>query len=100
MSQSLESLGLAPDLSRLPSNVLVLVRNGSCGEYSNRSEDYVAVCTAMIQAGYNVAEVWMVMTDPTNGISETFFEEEGERAEVRLELLISEAFEATITGER
>ena len=86
-----EDLGLCPDLSRLPSNVLDLIQNGNRGEYPSRSEADMAVCATMFRAGYSVDEVWMVMTDPANGISEPFFEENGERAEVHLELLISEA---------
>lgn len=72
MGRSLENLELAPDLSRLPSNVLHLIRNGGCGQYPNRSEARVAVCAAMFWAGYSVAKVWMVMTDSVNGISEGF----------------------------
>ncbi len=98
MGRSLEDLGLWPELSRLPSSVLDLVRNGNRGEYPHRSEAGAAVCTAMFRAGYGVDEVWMVMADPANGISEKFFEEDGERAEAHLELLISEAHEATIIG--
>ncbi len=98
MCRSLEDLGLSPELSRLSSNMLDLIRNGNRGEYPNRPEASEAVCAAMFQAGYVVAEVWIVMTDPANGISEGFFEEGGERAEVHLELLISEAYEATTMG--
>ena len=94
MGRALKDLGLSPELSHLPSNVLDLIQNGNCGEHPDRWEDYMAVCVAMFRAGYNVAEVWMVMTDPANGISEKFFEEDGERAEAHLELIISETYEA------
>lgn len=93
MCRSLEDLGLCPDLSRVPEEVRNLIRHGNRGG-TNRSEAGVAVCAAMFQARYSVAEVWMVMTDPANGISETFFEEDGKCAETHLELLISEAHEA------
>ena len=94
MGWSLENLGLSPELSRLPSHVLDLIQNGNRGEYPSRSEADMAVCATMFRAGYNAAEVWMVMTEPVNGISETFFEEDGKCAETHLELLISEAHEA------
>ncbi len=94
-----EDLGLCPDLSRLPSNVLNLIRSGNHGEYPNRSEPNEVVCAAMFRAGYNVAEVWIVMTDPANCISEMFFKEDGERAETHLEQSISEDLEVANPGE-
>lgn len=100
MCRSLENLGLCPDLSRLPEEVRNLIQHGGFREYPHRSEAGVAVCAAMFRAGYNVAEVWMVMTDPANGISEEFFEEDGELAEVHLELLISEIHYADRQQER
>ncbi len=98
MCRSLENLGLCPDLSRVPEEVLDLIQNGNRGEYPSRSEADMAVCATMFRAGYSVDEVWMVMTDPANGISEEFFEEDGKCAETHLELLISEAYEATLIG--
>ncbi len=100
MGRSLENLGLSPDLSRLPSDVLDLIQKTAvCGEYLNHSEASEAVCAAMFRAGYSVAEVWMVMTDPANGISEMFFEEDGERAETHLEQSILEDLENAELGE-
>ena len=99
MGRVSKDLGLSPELSRSPSNVLDLIQNGNRGEHPDRLEDYMAVCTAMLRAGYNVAEVWMIMTDPANGISEEFFEGGGERAEAYLEMLISEAHETTTVRE-
>ena len=99
MGRALENLGLCPDLSHLPSSVLDLVRNGNRGEYPHRSEDSVVVCAAMFRAGYGVDEVWMVMTDPANAISQKFFEEDGEQAEAHLEILISEAYEVITVRE-
>ncbi len=98
MGRSPENLDLSPDLARLPSYVLDLIRNGNRGESLSRTEARVAFCTAMFQAGYSVAEIWMVMTDPGNGISETLFEEDGERAEAHLKV-VSEVYEATTLGE-
>lgn len=72
MGWSPENLGLVPDLSRLPSNMLDLIRSVNCGEYSSRSEARVAVCATMLRAGCGVDEVWMVMTDSANRISEGF----------------------------
>jgi hypothetical protein len=44
----------------------------------------------MFRAGYGLDEVWMVMTNPENGISEKFYEK-GPRGEDYLELTISKA---------
>jgi hypothetical protein len=86
----MEELGLAPDLSRLPASVLELIRHGNGTEYPSRSEADWAVCVGMFRAGYGLDEVWMVMTNPENGISEKFYEK-GARGEDYLELTISKA---------
>ena len=86
----MEELGLSPDLSRLPESVLELIRHGNRTEYPSRSEADWAVCVEMFRAGYGLDEVWMVMTNPENGISEKFYEK-GARGEDYLELTISKA---------
>jgi hypothetical protein len=86
----MEELGLAPDLSRLPTGILELVRRGNGTEYPSRSEADWAVCVEMFRAGYGLDEVWMVMTNPENGIAEKFYEK-GARGEDYLELTISKA---------
>ena len=86
----MEELGLAPDLSRLPAGILELVRRGNGTEYPSRSEADWAVCVEMFRAGYGLDEVWTVMTNPENGISEKFYEK-GDRGEDYLELTISKA---------
>lgn len=50
------------------------------------------VCAQLLRAGYGADETWTVMTDPNNGISREFFEEDGQEAETRLERTISEAY--------
>jgi hypothetical protein len=86
----MEELGLTPDLSRLPASVLELITHGNRAEYPSRSEADFAVCVGMLRAGYGVDEIWMVMTNPENGISEKFFEK-GAGGEDYLELTISKA---------
>jgi hypothetical protein len=86
----MEELGLVPDLSRLPAGVLELVRRGNGTEYPSRSEADWAVCVEMFRAGYGLDEVWTVMTNPENGISEKFYEK-GARGEDYLELTIRKA---------
>jgi len=88
----MEELGLAPDLSRLPERVLELIRHGNRTEYPSRSEADWAVCVEMFRASYGLDEVWLVMTNPENGISEKFYEK-GARGEDYLELTISKAHE-------
>ena len=58
-----------------------LIRYGNGGDYRSRSNADMAVCVAMFGAGYSQAEVWAVMADPANGISEKFVEKgrDGER---------------------
>lgn len=50
----------------------------------------MAACVAMFGAGYTEAEVWAVMTDPTNGISEKYFDK-GHQGERYLALTIGKA---------
>ncbi len=85
-----ESVRPAPDLSRLSRRMQDLIRHGNHGEYPCRSRADMAVCTGMFGAGYSEAEVWVVMTDPANGISEKFLEK-GRDGERYLELTIGKA---------
>ena len=84
------STGPPPELSRLSRKMQDLIRCGNRGEYQSRSEADMASCVAMLGAGYDVGEVWAVMTDPTNGISEKFFEK-GRQGEQYLALTIGKA---------
>jgi hypothetical protein len=70
-----------PDLSRLSNRTRELVMFGNCGQYASRSDADFAACLGMFGAGFEEAEVWAAMTDPTHGISEKFFEKgrDGER---------------------
>ena len=81
------------DLSRLSTRARALVRLGNVGAgspYPSRSEADFAACLAMFGAGYEEAEVWAVMTDPSNGISEKVLEK-GPHAEGYLALTIGKA---------
>jgi len=78
------------DLSRLSPRMHDLIVHGNRGEYLSRSNADFAACLAMFRAGYADAEVWAVMTDPANGISEKFFEK-GHHGEAYLRLTISKA---------
>ncbi|HVF00910.1 MAG TPA: hypothetical protein VNA27_06160 [Rubrobacteraceae bacterium] len=91
MDLSPEDLGLAPDLSLLPADVRDLIRRGHPGHYPSYSEAAVEVCAEMFQAGFGVNEIWMIMTDPTNGISRAFYSQDGEQAEAWLDRVISKA---------
>lgn len=69
--------GPSPDLTRLSRRMRALISRGNRaagGPYPSRSEADFAVCLAMFAAGYPEAEVWAVMTDPANGISEKYHE--------------------------
>jgi hypothetical protein len=99
MNPSLEDLELTPNLSRLPGEVVDLIHHGSLDGHAGCQEAAVAVCTAMSQVGFGVDAIWMIMTNPANGISEVFFETDGEQAEVYLERIISEAYEAVAQTE-
>ena len=85
-----ENAGPAPNLLRLSGRMRDLVYYGNRGEYPCRSRADMAACIAMFGAGYSEAEVWAVMTDPTNGISEKFFEK-GRHGEQYLALTIGKA---------
>ena len=79
-----------PDFLRLSPKMQNLIRYGNRGEYQSRSEADMAACVAMFGAGYGADEVWAVMTDLTNGISEKFVEK-GQHGERYLGLTISKA---------
>jgi hypothetical protein len=98
LGPEMEELGLAPDLSRLPERIRDLVKRGNRGEYGSRSEADWAACVGMFRAGYGVDEVWMVMTDPSHGISEKFFEK-GSQGEAYLELTVDKAHRFAMSGE-
>jgi hypothetical protein len=81
------------DLSRLSARSRSLIERGNSGvgrPYESRSEADFAVSLAMFGAGYEEAEVWAVMTDPANGISERTLEK-GRHAEGYLALTIGKA---------
>ena len=65
------------DLSRLSARMRGLIEGGNAASgrpYPTRSEADFAVAIAMFGAGYDEADVWAVMTDPANGISERYLE--------------------------
>ena len=78
------------DLSRLSPRVRDLIVHGNRGEYLSRSNADFAACLAMFGAGYAEAEVWAVMSDSANGISEKYFEK-GRHGEAYLGLTIGKA---------
>jgi hypothetical protein len=79
------------DLSRLSERTRELVRFGDrAGRYVSRSEADFAACLGMLAAGFEEAEVWAAMTDPTHGISEKFYEK-GRSGERYLSLTIGKA---------
>lgn len=70
---------------------IVCLGNAEAGSpYPSRSEADFAVCLAMFGAGYEEAEVWAVMTDLENGISERALEK-GRHAKGYLALAIGKA---------
>jgi hypothetical protein len=80
-------------LCRLSALARALVRLGNAGAgspYKSRCEADFAVYLAMFGAGYEEAEVWAVMADPANGISERGLEK-GRHAEGYLALTIGKA---------
>ena len=95
MGLSLEDLGLAADLSDLPSEARDLIRHGTHDGRTDCSDALVEVCAAMFQADFGVDEMWVVLTDPINGISAAFFSKDGEQGEANLERLISQAHDLT-----
>lgn len=85
--------GRAPDLSRLTSRMqlLILSGNGAISDpYPSRSEADFAVCIAMFGAGYEEADVWAVIADPSNAVSEKY-REKGRHGEAYLARTISKA---------
>jgi hypothetical protein len=78
------------DLSRLSPKMRDLLVHGNRRRHSSRSDADFAACVAMFGAGYAEAEVWAVMSDPANGISEKFFEK-GRHGEAYLGLTIGKA---------
>ena len=81
------------DLSRLSERTRELILLGDrTGHYASRSEADFAACLGMFAAGFEEAEVWAAMTDPTHGISEKFLEE-GRGGERYLSLTIGKAAE-------
>jgi hypothetical protein len=92
-----KNVGPTPGLLRLSQRMQDLIRYGNRGEYESRSEADMAACVAMFGAGYSVDEVWAMMTDPTNGISEKFAQK-GRCGEQYLELTISKAQSVVKSG--
>lgn len=84
------NVGPSPELSGLSRRMRDLIRHGNRGEYESRSEADFAACWAMFGADYPEAEIWAVITDPANGISEKFFEK-GSHGERYLALTIGKA---------
>lgn len=65
------------DLSRLSGRLrnLIAAGNTAAGKpYRTRSEADFAVAIAMFGVGFEEHEIWAVMTDPRNGISERYHE--------------------------
>ena len=60
---------------------------------------YAFVLRCHVGAGYTEAEVWTVMTNPANGISDKFFEK-GRRGEAYLGLTIGKARTRTAVSSR
>jgi hypothetical protein len=61
------------DLSRLSERTRELVIFGDReGRYASRSEADFAACLGMFAAGFEEADVWAAMTEPTHAISEKF----------------------------
>jgi hypothetical protein len=85
-----DNVGPAPELSSLSWRMRDLIRHGNSDDYRSRSEVDMAACVAMFGAGFEEAQVWAVMTDPTNGISEKYFEK-GRQGERYLALTIGKA---------
>jgi hypothetical protein len=87
------------DLSRLSERTRELVLFGDReGRYASRSEAAFAACLGMFAAGFEEAEVWAAMTDPTHGISEKY-RGRGRGGERYLSLTIGKAA-AKVTASR
>jgi hypothetical protein len=82
--------GIAPTLDRLSPRMRGLILNGNRGEYQSRSEADMAAALALFGAGYTEGEVWAVLSDPSNGISEKF-REKGRHGEHYLSITIAKA---------
>lgn len=93
----MEELGLAPNLSRLSKEDRDLIRRGNGFRRRSRREAWVSACAAMAQAGFGTDEIWIVMTDARNGISQQFYEG-GESAEDHLESIIGAALSRAVDG--
>lgn len=88
----------APDLSRLTRRMrsLILSGNGAISDpYPSRSEADFAVCIAMFGAGYEEADVWAMMADPANAVSEKY-REKGRHGEAYLARTIAKAREVAL----
>jgi len=93
------SVGPPPGISRLSRRMQDLIRHGNRGEYESRSDADFAVCLAMFGAAFTEAEVWAVMIDPANGISEKYFAK-GRDGERYLALTIGKARVRTAVSRR
>jgi hypothetical protein len=89
------------DVSRLSERTRELVLFGDReGRYASRSEADFAACLGMFAAGFEEAEVWAAMTDPTHGISEKYHGK-GRGGERYLSLTIGKAAaKASMSGAR
>jgi hypothetical protein len=86
-----EGIAESADLSRLSERTRELVLYGDRdGRYPSRSEADFAACLGMFAAGFDEAEVWAAMTDPTHAISEKF-RGKGRAGEQYLSLTIGKA---------
>jgi hypothetical protein len=77
-----------------------LIHTGSHDGHSGCAEALVEACAAMFQADFGVDEIWMILTDPVNGIFDSFFSKDGEQGEAYLEWIISRAYDLTERKER
>jgi hypothetical protein len=59
---NIDTLGASP-------RILALIRAGTCGRYTSRSEAVFAVVQALIIAGHDDATIGAVLLDPANGLS-------------------------------
>lgn len=85
--------GPPADLSRLSDRMRALISGGNRdpgSPYPSRSEADFAACLAMFAVGYGEAEVWAVMTDPANGISEKY-RHKGRHGDAYLALTVGKA---------
>ena len=89
------------DLGRLSARMRGLIErgNGASGKpYPTRSEADFAAAIAMFGAGYDEADVWAVMSDPANGISERYLDR-GRYGPRYLALTIGNAHERALPRE-